>query len=104
MNLKNLIMNIPQACLIIYCIVLTGSRKSLIASTMVLSFWGVSNLAHTMKYGNKIRISTEMKPVITLRIDSNSEKVIIKEVKDFLNQFEIEGESKCKESPVKIMN
>ena len=36
------------------------------------------------KYGNKIRVSPGIKPMVTLKIDSNSEKVILREVKDFL--------------------
>ena len=36
------------------------------------------------KYGARIKFSSGVKPMITLKIDSNKEKYIIKEVKDFL--------------------
>ncbi len=38
-------------------------------------------------YGNKIRFSPGIKPMITLKIDSNDEDVILKEVKRFLEKI-----------------
>ena len=82
-----------------------ASKRTGVAFTFDADKFNIDAISHiAIKYGNRIRMSTEMKPVITLKIDSNSEKVIIKEVKEFLNQFEIEGESKCKELPVKTMS
>ena len=37
-------------------------------------------------YGDKIRFSPGIKPMITLKIKSNSEDVILKEVKEFLGK------------------
>ena len=42
----------------------------------------VNNLVK--KYGNRIRFSPGIKPIITLKLDSESEDVILKEVKKFL--------------------
>ena len=43
---------------------------------------GVNDLIK--KYGNKIRISPGIKPMVTLKLDNNSESNILKEVKEFL--------------------
>ena len=50
---KSLALNIPQVCLILYNIIMTGSRKSLIVATMFLVFWFVSIFAQTLKKGDK---------------------------------------------------
>lgn len=52
-SFKSLAINIPQVCLVLYNIVMTGSRKSLIAATMIMVFWGLSSFVHTIKKGNK---------------------------------------------------
>ena len=36
------------------------------------------------KYGNKIKFSAGVKPMVTLKLESNEEKQILKEVTDFL--------------------
>ena len=39
------------------------------------------------KYGNRIKIASTTKPMISLKISSNKEQIILKEVKDFLEQW-----------------
>ena len=39
------------------------------------------------KYGSKIRFSPGIKPMITLKLDNNSERNILKEVKEFLREL-----------------
>ena len=36
------------------------------------------------KYGNKIKFSSGIKPMVTLKVESKDENVIIEKVKDYL--------------------
>lgn len=52
-SFKKLIWIIPEACVLTYNIVMTGSRKSFIVATGMLMIWGYSLIESVMKNGTK---------------------------------------------------
>ena len=51
MKMKNLVIVVPQVLFVLYSIIMTGSRKSLIVALILLGTWGISLCRHTMKHG-----------------------------------------------------
>lgn len=50
---KSIMFNFPQIVLLLYNIVMTGSRKSFIAAVALVAIWGYSAFSQTMKSGSK---------------------------------------------------
>lgn len=52
-NFKSLAISIPIVCIIMYNVIMTGSRKGFIESLMLISFWGLFLFAQVCKNGNR---------------------------------------------------
>ena len=47
----------------------------------------ITSILVEKQYRNRTKFLTDVKPTLTLNIETNSEKLILKEVKDFLNKI-----------------
>ena len=69
-----------------------ASKKTAVLFTFTANEQNIDIPNLVKKYGNKIKFSAGIKPMITLEIGSNNERQILNDVTEFLKHFKREGE------------